>query len=112
MAGARPGLPPPEASFTDALASYRAARYSEAFGRLVPLAAAGDADAARIVLFMHQYGPMLYGSYWDLNGEQVAVFREVATLASARPQPVFRPSWDRPRVPAGKPRNVAAAGSR
>jgi hypothetical protein len=84
--------------FGDAVASYRAVRYSDAYGRMMALANAGDPDAARIVLFMHQYGPTLYGSYWDLNPEEARQF--AATAASSRTRRVveFQPSWEPPRT--------------
>ncbi|MBC5767876.1 hypothetical protein [Ramlibacter albus] len=105
-----PVLAGPDGQFDDALASYRAARYSEAFGRMMALANRGDADAARIVLFMHQYGPMLYGSYWDLNPQEVDSFREVAMLASNRRAPVFVP-YGQARKPAAVKAVRASPGS-
>jgi hypothetical protein len=82
---------PHDTEFREALGSYKSARYSEAFGRLMSLAGRGDSDAARIVLFMHQYGPSLYGSYWDLNPDEVLQFQQVAALATHRSAPVFKP---------------------
>jgi hypothetical protein len=83
---------PPDTDFRRAIASYQAARYSEAFGRLMALANRGDPDAARIVLFMNQYGPTLYGSYWDLNPDEVLQFQQVAMLATRRAPPPFQPT--------------------
>ena len=83
----------PEQEFQSAIASYRSARYSDAYGRLLQLAHRGDADAARIVLFMHQYGPQLYGSYWDMSNEERFAFQELALLAGQRAQQSFNPSW-------------------
>jgi hypothetical protein len=84
--------------FTQAVSQYRAGRYSDAFGRLLQLATEGDADAARIVLFMHHFGPQLYGSYWDLNSQQVADFTRLATTAARHREAAFQPTWE----PAGK----------
>jgi len=80
-----------DAPFQAAVASYRSGRYSEAFGRMIRLASSGDADAARIALFMHQYGPLLYGAYWDLSHDEIAVFEESAVHARLRQQPAYRP---------------------
>jgi hypothetical protein len=93
----------PESEFNSAVASYRAQRYSEAFGRMMSLANRGDPDAARIALFMHQYGPQLYGSYWDLNPEEVLLFQQVASLARQRPAPAFQPVDGPQRVSTRKP---------
>lgn len=94
----------PDARFHEAVASYRSARYAEAFGRLHALAIRGDADAARIVLFMHGFGPTLYGSHWDLNPEEIQDFRDISTAPSHRRQPVFEPAWQTRLVKAHKPR--------
>jgi hypothetical protein len=97
----------PDSEFREAVASYRAARYSEAFGKLMGLANRGDSDAARMVLFMHQYGPTLYGSYWDLNPDEILMFQQVAQLARQRAQPVFQPTSEPVRVSTQKPRTFA-----
>lgn len=53
--------------YQDAIRQYKDGRLAEAFGRFVALANKGDADAARIAIFMHRFGPPLYGRYWDLS---------------------------------------------
>lgn len=110
--GAAPARANPETHFNEAVASYRGARYSDAFGKMLALATRGDADAARIVLFMHQYGPTLYGSYWDLNSEELATFGELAVLAKARMPPAFQPSWNVRRGASTKARRVVPTVSR
>lgn len=82
----------PEDPFRQAAAQYRAGRYSDAFGRFLAMAAHGDADAARIVLFMHEFGPTLYGSYWDLNADEREAFTRLAATRLARKQPEFQPA--------------------
>jgi hypothetical protein len=82
------------AMYEDALVSYRAHRYSEAYGKLLALAHAGDADSARIVLFMHQYGPALFGAYWDLNPDEFRSFTQLAARAETRRRPEFKPPWN------------------
>lgn len=94
----------PDARFQEAVASYRSARYAEAFGRLYALAIRGDADAARIVLFMHGFGPTLYGSHWDLNPEEIQDFRDISTAQSHRRQPAFEPAWQPRLVKANRQR--------
>lgn len=83
---------PAQAPFDAAVASFRQGRYSEAFGRMLALATHGDADAARIVVFMHQYGPLLYGSYWDVAPDDVAALEELGASGKTRRQPQFRPN--------------------
>lgn len=87
-------------AFNQALIQYRAGRYSDAFGRLLPLASGGDADAARIVLFMHHFGPSLYGSYWDLNPQEIAAFTQLAASQTRHKEASFTPSWQATHKPA------------
>jgi hypothetical protein len=61
-----------EPTFADAARSLRAGRFAEAYGRFVTLADEGDADAGRIALLMHRYGPEVFGSTWDASTEQLA----------------------------------------
>ena len=51
-----------EQEFQQAVQQYKAGRYSQAYGKFIALANHGDPDAAHIALFMHKYGPTLYGS--------------------------------------------------
>ena len=55
----------PEQSFEAAMQAYQDGRYPAAYGRFVKLASGGHAEAARIALAMHRYGPQPYGSQWD-----------------------------------------------
>ena len=69
---------PEELAFADAPARYHGQRYPDAYGRFIEMADGGDADAARIVLFMHRYGALLYGSHWDLDSDQLASYQQMA----------------------------------
>ena len=66
----------------NALASFRQARFPEAYGRLIALADAGHAPAAELALWMYLHGPMVFGKEWDSSQEQLKAW---ATLAG---QPV------------------------
>ena len=90
-------VPPAEASqnekaFTQAVEQYRQGRWSAAFGAFTSLAERGDADAARIVLFMLRYGPVLHGSYWDAPTEDVEYWNNLSASGLGRAQPVFKPA--------------------
>ena len=61
----------PEQSFEAAMQAYQDGRYPAAYGRFVKLASGGHAEAARIALAMHRYGPQLYGSQWDAAPRQL-----------------------------------------
>ncbi|MBK9359846.1 MAG: hypothetical protein IPM99_12940 [Rubrivivax sp.] len=61
----------PEQSFEAAMQAYQDGRYPAAYGRFVKLASGGHAEAARIALAMHRYGPQLYGSQWDAAPHQL-----------------------------------------
>ena len=79
-----------ERDYQEAIRVYRSGRLSEAFGRFVLLAHAGDQDSARIALFMHKYGPTLYGGYWDLAPHEVAAWSSLLTHQNGREEPVLR----------------------
>lgn len=80
-----------EKAFTQAVEQYRQGRWSAAFGTFTALAERGDADAARIVLFMLRYGPMLHGAYWDAPTEDVDYWNNLSASGLGRAQPVFKP---------------------
>lgn len=76
-------------AFDEAAEQYQKSRHSDAYGRFIVLANSGDRDAARIVLFMHRYGPTLYGSYWDASTEEVELWEQLSTQGG-RTSPAFR----------------------
>jgi hypothetical protein len=80
-------------TFADAGQSLRAGRFAEAYGRFVTLADEGDADAGRIALVMHRYGPEVFGSTWDASTEQLVQW--TFWSAAAAQQELAR----RPRAP-------------
>ncbi len=70
--------------FQDAIRQYKDGRLAEAFGRFVALANNGDADAARIALFMHRFGPPLYGRYWDLSPQEAESWTQLVRSEKGR----------------------------
>jgi hypothetical protein len=58
-------------TFAAAAESLRTGRYAEAYGRFVRLADEGHADAGRIALVMHRFGPSVFASAWDARVEQL-----------------------------------------
>ncbi len=54
-----------------AVDAFRAGRFPEAYGRFVRLADQGDAEAARLALWMYRRGPTLFGREWDATPEQL-----------------------------------------
>ena len=70
--------------FDHALQSYRSGRHSDAYGRFLDLAYRGDPDAARIVLFMGEMGPTVFGKEWELTEEDARYLRRVAARPSLR----------------------------
>jgi hypothetical protein len=81
-----------EQAFDNALQSYRTGRVSEAYGRFLALAHKGDPDAARIVLFMGHYGPMVHGTFWELTDKDAATLRKTAMRPSLRARPLPDPA--------------------
>ena len=78
--------------FQYAIDQYQQGRVAAAYGRFVELANQGDADAARIALFMHHYGPMLYGKYWDADATDLQEWRLLAESPKGRSAPAYRPT--------------------
>jgi len=66
----------------DALASFRQARFPEAYGRFITLANAGHAPAAELALWMYLHGPLVFGKEWDSSQEQVTAWAALAGQAA------------------------------
>ncbi len=62
----------------NAVASFREARFSEAYGRFISLADAGHAPAAEHALWMYRNGPSLFGKDWDISQEQLTAWAQLA----------------------------------
>jgi hypothetical protein len=80
--------------YAEAVSAFKSGRQSEAFGRFIALANRGDVDAARIALFMHSFGPVLYGTHWEAGQEDMEYWTTLvrnSSAASSRPQPDFVP---------------------
>jgi hypothetical protein len=90
-------------TFAMAVQDHREGRWSSAYGRFIELASLGDTDAARIALFMHRNGPLLYGTHWDASQVDTQSWAQLAA-SPGRADPLFRPAnWPvqtAPRAPA------------
>ena len=97
-----------EREYGNAVRSFRAGRLSEAFGQFMDLANRGDVDAARVALFMHSYGPVLYGKEWDAGPQNVAYWNMLVRNSgtSARPMPEFEPTVLSPGKAKARPAPV------
>ena len=62
----------------NAVASFRAARFPEAYGRFIALADAGHAPAAEQALWMYRHGPSLFGKDWDSSQDQLTAWAKLA----------------------------------
>ena len=60
------------------MASFRAARFPEAYGRFIALADAGHAPAAEQALWMYRHGPSLFGKDWDSSQDQLTAWAKLA----------------------------------
>ena len=80
--------------YQEAVQAFRAGRTSDAFGRFIDLANRGDVDSARIALFLHSYGPVLYGKQWDAGSQDVAYWTTLVrnSGSTARALPEFAPT--------------------
>jgi hypothetical protein len=102
---------PVEREYADAVRSFRNGRLSEAFGQFMEIANRGDVDAARVALFMHSYGPVLYGKQWDAGPQNVAYWSMLVRNSgtSARPMPEFQPTVLTPKGSKPRPAPVRRA---
>jgi len=66
----------------NALASFRQARFPEAYGRFIALADAGHAPAAELALWMYLHGPAVFGKDWDSTPEQLTAWATLAGQAA------------------------------
>ena len=80
-----------ERLYANAVASFRQARFPDAYGRFIKLADAGHAASAEQALWMYRNGPVLFGSDWDTTQEQLTAWAQLAgqptTILSARVYP-------------------------
>jgi hypothetical protein len=83
---------PAEAGCSDAARQHQKKCWSHAYDRFITLANRGDADAARLALFMHHYGPQLYGSDEDPSAQEVEAWTQLAAQAASRHHPAYQPA--------------------
>lgn len=106
---------PVEREYADAVRSFRTGRTAEAFGQFTELANRGDVDAARIALFLHSYGAVLFNKQWEADPRHVAYWSALIRNSgtSARPLPEFpvtvlNPGKPKTRTAAARPRTASA----
>lgn len=75
---AQPAPTAAERVHANAVASFRQARFPEAYGRLIALADAGHAPSAELALWMYQHGPSVFGRDWDSSQEQLTAWAKLA----------------------------------
>lgn len=75
---AQPAPGAAERLHANAVSSFRQARFSEAYGRLILLADAGHAPSAELALWMFLHGPTLFGKDWDSSPEQLTAWAQLA----------------------------------
>ena len=61
-----------------AVASFRQARFPEAYGRFIGLADAGHAPSAELALWMYMHGPSVFGKDWDSSQDQLTAWAKLA----------------------------------
>ena len=94
-----------ETTFELAVRDYQAGRWSAAYGHFMVLANSGNADAARIALFMYRHGKLLYGADWAATDEDIELWsRMTGTRPPNEPDRVV--STAASKGPAWKPRMV------
>lgn len=82
----------PTYTYEEAVSRFRAGEWADAYGRFIALANEGDADAARISLFMLSYGPKLHGSQWHALPHEIRRWQQLAASAAGRKPPEFVPA--------------------
>lgn len=61
-----------------AVASFRQARFPDAYGRFIRLADAGHAPSAEVALWMYLNGPTLFNHDWDSTQDQLTAWAQLA----------------------------------
>ena len=64
--------------YASAVDSFRQARFSEAYGRLIRLADSGHVPSAELALWMYANGPALFGKDWDITQDQLTAWAQLA----------------------------------
>ena len=62
----------------EAVASFRQARFAEAYGRFLKLANAGHAPSAELALWMYLHGPTMFGQECDSHQDQLTEWARLA----------------------------------
>ncbi len=75
---AQPAPSVSERLHANAVASFRQARFPEAYGRFIRLADAGHAPSAEMALWMYLHGPALFGRDWDTTQDQLTAWAQLA----------------------------------
>ncbi len=81
-AGLRPS--PVDAAHARALDLFRRARFSEAYGRFIELAALGHPASARYAIWMCENGTPLFGVPWDCAPHELEDWRAIADGPAGR----------------------------
>lgn len=104
-----------EREFADAVQQFKEGRRAHAFGMFIALANRGDVDAARIALFMHQFGPTLYGTHWEASRDDIeywnTLLRNSSTAGRAQPDFVPLAAVPKTKVKQVRTTRVAAAAN-
>ena len=94
----------PDPGFTQAVQDYRAGRWSSAYGRFMLLANSGNTDAARIALFMHRNGKLLFDSEWAASDEDLELWSKMTGTRAPTNEPERVASGAAAKAPAYRPR--------
>lgn len=103
--------------FAEAVTLFQGGHHAAAYARMMALANHGDPDAARIALFMHRYGAILYGTHWDASTDELADWKMLAASTRGRLPPAFQPLAapkvrSAARKPAGARQTLHSASSK
>lgn len=71
--------------FIAAMQLYHGGRFAAAYGRLIELADAGHADAARMALLMLRHGPVLHLGQWSASRGQIRRWLDLASQRQPAP---------------------------
>jgi hypothetical protein len=77
-ASAQPARDVTERSYAEAVASFRQARFAEAYGRLIRLADAGHRPSAELALWMYCHGAPVFGHSWDSTPKRLAHWAQLS----------------------------------
>ena len=97
-------------AFVQAVQDHQAGHWSSAYARFFVLANSGNVEAARIALFMHRHGKLLYNSDWAASEDDLALWGRMTGVRPHDPEVERVASGTAVRPPVWRARMIPFSG--